>query len=89
MKRVRAYYSGDVQGVGFRFTAVDVARRYGVKGWVRNTPDGGVELIAEAKEPALNNFLKEIKSAMSYYIREEKISSEPPTGKFGDFQIRF
>jgi acylphosphatase len=89
MKRVRAYYSGDVQGVGFRFTAVDVARRYGVKGWVRNAPDGGVELIAEAKEPALDSFLKEIKSAMSRYIREEQTSSEPPTGEFKDFQIRF
>ena len=89
MKRVRAYYSGDVQGVGFRFTAVDVACRYGIKGWVRNTPDGGVELTAEAKEPALDSFLKEIKSAMSRYIREEQVSPEPPTGEFKDFQIRF
>ncbi|MFC1637742.1 acylphosphatase, partial [Candidatus Margulisiibacteriota bacterium] len=44
MKRVQALYSGSVQGVGFRFTAIDAAQQHGLTGWVRNTPDGKVEL---------------------------------------------
>ncbi len=89
MKRAHAYYSGNVQGVGFRFTAVDVARKYNVTGWVKNTYDGGVEVVAEGEESNLKNFLDEVKNEMSYYIREASISWEPVTKEFKNFQIRF
>ena len=89
MKRVHAYYSGDVQGVGFRFTAIDVARKRGVKGWVKNTYGEGVEVVAEGEEKALKEFLDDLKKEMSYYIRKENISWEPATGEFSDFQARF
>ncbi len=47
-KQVRVYYSGRVQGVGFRFTAESIANDLGVTGWVKNSRDGGVEIVAEA-----------------------------------------
>ena len=89
MKRARVFYSGDVQGVGFRFTAVEIARRYQMAGWVKNTADGRVELVAEAKEPALQSFLAELDSAMAYYIRAKNVSWEPATGQLAGFRIEY
>ena len=54
MKRqVHAFFSGTVQGVGFRYTAERLARRYPLTGYVRNLPDGRVELLAEGEEESL------------------------------------
>ena len=49
-KRARVYYSGRVQGIGFRYTAREVACGYEVTGFVRNLPDGRVEMAAEGDE---------------------------------------
>ena len=89
MKRVHIYYSGDVQGVGFRFTTVNIAQKFGVKGWVRNCADGRVELLAEAEDYTLDQFTKDLESAMSHYIREKKVQFEPATGTFHDFNTRY
>lgn len=89
MKRAHVFYSGDVHGVGFRFTAIDIARKYKIGGWAKNTFNGKVEVVAEAEEPTLNKFLAELDNAMAYYIREKDVSWEPATGTFSDFQIRF
>ncbi|MFH1684463.1 MAG: acylphosphatase [Candidatus Margulisiibacteriota bacterium] len=89
MKRAHVIYSGDVHGVGFRFTAIDVAKRYKIGGWVKNTADGKVEVVAEAVEPALKSFLTQLDTATSHYIRDKNISWESATTEFTDFQIRF
>jgi acylphosphatase len=89
MKRVHIFYSGDVQGVGFRFTAVDVAQKFGVTGWVKNRAGGEVELVAEGEDPTLNRFIEDLNSEMSYYIRDKKVNFEPPTGEFVNFRIQF
>ena len=89
MKRVHVIYSGHVQGVGFRFTACDVANRYGIKGWVKNCGDGKVELVAEASEEALKSFLVDLKATLSHHIHDENISWEPASNEFSDFQIRY
>lgn len=89
MKRVHALYVGNVQGVGFRFTAIDAAQKYGITGWVRNTADGKVELVAEGNESKLESFLSDVKKEMSYYIHKENLSWEPATGGFSDFTIKF
>ena len=50
MRRVRAVVTGRVQGVAFRASTVDEARGHGLTGWVRNRPDGSVELEAQGDE---------------------------------------
>ena len=56
-RRLHAVVRGSVQGVGFRATTFDEARRLGLAGWVRNRVDGTVEVLAEGPEPKLNLFL--------------------------------
>jgi acylphosphatase len=66
------YYGGDVQGVGFRATAVSVARHHPlVRGWVRNLPDGRVELLADGPAESVGAFLAEVRESMAGYIRTE------------------
>jgi acylphosphatase len=88
-RQVHVYYSGRVQGVGFRYTAVDLAQDLGITGWVRNLSDGRVEILAEAQEDILKSFLDKIKDAFSAYIRDILIDWKPATGEFSDFTIKF
>ena len=89
-KRLRVYYSGTVQGVGFRFTIERVAAQLYLAGWVRNLPDGRVEAICEGEESKLNEFLDRVKnSALKHYIREVDASWSEVTGEFSDFEIKF
>jgi acylphosphatase len=57
MRRVRAIVTGRVQGVAFRASTVDHARVHGVTGWVRNLPDGSVELEAQGDEARVGALL--------------------------------
>jgi len=89
-KRLHVYYSGMVQGVGFRFTAERVAQRLGVGGWVRNLPDGRVELMCEADEDVLKELLSDIeRSTLRNYIQNRDISWSEASGEFKDFDIGF
>ncbi len=80
-------FSGNVQGVGFRYTAANLATRFRVAGYVRNLPDGRVELVAEGTEVELDRFQCEIEKAMSSAIRDAASSDAPPTGEFKAFSI--
>jgi len=88
-KRVYAYYEGGVQGIGFRFTAQHIAESLKLSGWVRNLPDGNVELIAEGEEADLQEFLSNIKEDMGRYIRKDIVEWQAFEGKFHGFNIRF
>jgi acylphosphatase len=81
--RRRVYYSGRVQGVGFRFTAQSLARGFEVVGFVRNLPDGRVELVAEGDGDVLDAFLASIQTEMDTYIRNVTTESESP----GDYAL--
>ena len=87
-KQVHAYYSGRVQGIGFRFTAERLAEELGVTGWVSNLGDGRVELRAEANEDILKDFLSQISSIFSRYIQDAGVSWGPASGEFKDFRVR-
>jgi acylphosphatase len=89
MKQIHVYYSGRVQGVGFRFTAEDIARELALKGWVKNLRDGRVEIVAEAEEFALKKFLEKINEYFGRYIQDADLRWETATGEFKDFNIAF
>lgn len=63
MKRCQVLYRGDVQGVGFRWTARRISRLFDVTGWVRNLSTGEVELIAVGEEREIHAFLKAIRDS--------------------------
>jgi acylphosphatase len=82
----RVYYSGDVQGVGFRYTTRGLARGYPVTGTVRNLPDGRVELVAEGEPDEVERFLEAVRRRMGSYIADVSVQDESPQG-FADFRI--
>jgi acylphosphatase len=88
MKRYTVYFSGRVQGVGFRYNTASIARRYDVAGYVRNCPDGRVELVAEGLPRELDDFLREVREHFSGNIRDEKKDAQEATGEFTGFDIR-
>jgi acylphosphatase len=60
--RAHARVTGYVQGVGFRWFTLRLAQQYGLTGWVRNRPDGSVELEAEGEREVVETFLGEVRS---------------------------
>jgi acylphosphatase len=87
MTAVHVHYSGRVQGVGFRYTAVEVARRFAVVGWVKNLPDGRVELWAEGDEAEVTAFLEAVRQQLRANIHDESRTPAPPTGEYDEFTI--
>jgi acylphosphatase len=89
-KRMQVFFSGTVQGVGFRFAAERLARRFPVTGFVRNLKDGRVEVIAEGDEKSLVEFLAAVReSGMKHYIREVEAHWSGAQGCFSRFSIAY
>ena len=88
MIRKHVTYSGRVQGVGFRYTARQIAEGFAVAGHVRNLPSGQVELAAEGTADQVEGFLQAIAARMKGYITEAKAHDAEPTGTAG-FEIRY
>lgn len=55
--RAHLFISGQVQGVGYRLSTVSEARRWDVKGWVRNLPDGRVEAVLEGNKSGVEGMI--------------------------------
>src|SRR5213593_3271822 len=79
---------GDVQGVGYRFFAQRAAARHQVVGYVRNCPDGTVEVVAEGPPSDVEEFKKDLATGpqWSRVDQVEEISVEP-TGLYSSFRI--
>lgn len=87
-KRAQIYYTGRVQGVGFRYTVREVACGFDVAGFVRNVTDGRVELVAEGEETEITEFLAGIKSSqLGSHIRTVDVNWLLATGEFKGFEV--
>jgi len=81
--------TGRVQGVGFRFFAEAAARREGVRGWVRNTPDGAVEVLAEGDAEAIERFERSIRQGpSSARVADVEVDLVAPSGRDSGFTVR-
>ena len=90
MHHARRYLvRGRVQGVGFRYFTHRAASRAGVHGWVRNHPDGSVEILAEGEAAALEQFEREVRQGPpGARVEGFSFSETPPGGAFTEFSIR-
>ncbi len=85
---MRIFYTGNVQGVGFRYTVKSVAAGYEVTGYVRNLPDGRVELVAEGSKEELEAFRQGIRdSGLDHFVRQEQAAWSEATGDYRGFEI--
>ena len=89
LQRRQVLYSGHVQGVGFRYTTRSISRNYEISGFVRNLPDGSVEVVAEGSPEQLDGFLNEVSDRLSGRIREVKCDRRPAEQQFANFGIRY
>src|SRR5580765_1203273 len=87
-QRLHVFYTGSVQGVGFRYTVKSLARGFDVTGTVRNLPDGRVELIAEGTRAELDPFRRAIlDSELGHFIRGEEPTWTQSKNEFRGFEI--
>ena len=81
------FYSGRVQGVGFRYQVLQVAKQFEVSGFVRNLSDGRVQLEAEGREPEVKAFVEEVRDQLSVFIRQVESGSGRREPRFKGFII--
>ena len=80
---------GRVQGVGFRYTVRSMAGRHGVTGFVRNLPDGTVELMVEGRKAVIEVLLAEVAAHFRHHITDCERSMIHSPETFEGFDIRF
>ena len=83
------HFEGDVQGVGFRYTAVRVAESYDITGYVRNLSDGRVECVVEGPPQQIDAFVEQLSRRMKPYIRRQTVQHAPAAGAFRSFGVRY
>ncbi len=89
MISLQVFYEGTVQGVGFRWSVRHIAKGFDVTGWVRNLPDGRVELQITGEENEVRAFLEAIaKSELRGLIRKQTESKLPEPVTARGFEIR-
>jgi len=82
-------FIGRVQGVGFRFTAYNIAARHGLTGFVRNLLDGTVEMLVQGYSDDIDSCLQDIKNTFGNAITETKIEEVPLNPQYKNFKITF
>jgi acylphosphatase len=82
-------FTGRVQGVGFRFTAHRIARLNQLKGFIRNLPNGSVEMLAQGYSEDVDDCIENIKESFAGYIKDTEIEELPLDPRYKDFKITF
>ena len=87
-RQMQVFYSGKVQGVGFRYTVKSVARGFEVVGWVRNLSDGRVEMVVEGTKDELEAFRQGVQeSGLGHFIEKEMVGWSEAKNEFRGFEI--
>ena len=89
MTTERIIFSGHVQGVGFRYTVRSLARRHPVQGFVRNLPDGTVEVVAQGSLAAINALLADVQESFRSHICHCDRKPATTDETFEGFEIQF
>jgi len=82
-------FSGEVQGIGFRFTALNVATQYHLTGYVRNLPNGMVEMLAQGPAQDIDDCIRNLQESFAGYVREAKTEDAAFDPKHKGFKITF
>jgi acylphosphatase len=82
-------FSGRVQGVGFRFTALNIANRYHLTGYVRNLSNGSVEMLAQGQAETIDGCIRDIEDSFTGYVRQTEVESVTPDPNLTEFKITF
>ena len=83
------YFSGRVQGVGFRYTTARVARQRGLTGWVKNLADGRVEAVFAGSQLAIDRCLTDLRSHFGENISDIQQRSLEGQQAYEEFEIRY
>lgn len=87
MTQVHAYYSGTVQGVGFRYSVQRLAAQANLKGWVKNLDDGRVEMVVQGDRSVIEALLGNIEQRYDGYIRDQQVEWQPAQRVYPQFEI--
>ena len=82
-------FKGSVQGVGFRYTSQRTANRHQLTGYVKNLPDGTVEMLAQGQPEDVEDCINDIQNSFGNYIRQTQINEVPPDPRYTSFNIAF
>lgn len=82
------FFSGHVQGVGFRYTTLQIAKEYEVAGFVKNLADGRVQVEVEGAPPEVAAFVDAIEERMHGYVRKTERTSGRREAQFTGFAIK-
>lgn len=88
VERVHVIFSGLVQGVGFRYTIFNIAENLEVVGWVKNLPDGCVEIVAEGEAIKLAKMIESLWQRYEGNIVASMVTWQEANGEFGSFEIK-
>jgi acylphosphatase len=83
----KVWFSGSVQGVGFRYTALRSANRNHLKGYVRNLDDGRVEMYAIGTPEQIEQCITDLGETFGSYIRDVKVTEESVVSSYMGFEI--
>lgn len=87
---LRLRVGGRVQGVGFRYFVTRAARRAGVRGWVRNLPDGDVEVLAQGRQDALETLVAEVRQGPRHSrVDRCAVERQASEERFDSFEVRY
>ena len=82
------FFSGRVQGVGFRYSTFQVAKEFEVTGFVKNLTDGRVQLEVEGRAEVVKAFIQAVEEKLHGFIRKTERSPTRRASQFNQFQIR-